>query len=144
MASTLALGPAAAAVLALLKATTALTAIVPAARVVDDVSARPTLPYVLVESGLEHPLNTMGPPSALKWGSTAVVQVRVVSQYRGEAEATQIMGLVKAALDGQPLNVAGYASVVVAFESARMLKDTIAGVVTREFVADFAITVHQS
>jgi hypothetical protein len=144
MASPCALGVVSAAVLTALKASSALIALVPAVRIVDEVPARPTYPYLLVEVGGETPFNTMGVPAALKWGSESTVLVRVVSQYRGDQEACQVLDAAKAAIDGQPLTVAGFASVGVSFASAQLIKDTLAGVVTRELVATFTVLVHQS
>lgn len=144
MASRCALGPVSTAVLTALRAAAPLVALVPVARIVDEVPARPTYPYVLVEAVGETPFNTMGIPSALKWGSETAVQVRVVSQYRGDQEVCSVLDAAKGAIDGQPLTVAGFASVVVSFANAQLLKDTLTGVVTRELVATFTILVHQS
>lgn len=144
MASTLALGPCAAATLAKLKLAAAVIALVPAARVVDEVPPRPVYPYVLVEGSGEVPLNTMGEATALKYGSFARVRVRAVSQKPGDTEVAAIVSAIKAELDCQPLVVAGYASVGVTFETLIPLKDTVNGVVTREWIAEFEVTVSQS
>lgn len=144
MASTLALGLCAAAILAKLQASAPVLMLVPVARVVADVSPRPTYPYVLVEGASEVSLNTMGRPDQSKFGSFARVQVRAVSQLPGETEVSAIVNAVKAELDGQPLAVVGYASVGVTFETLIPLKDTVNGLVTREWVAEFEVTVSQS
>lgn len=143
MASTLALAPVHAAVLAKLQATAALTAVVPAARITDQ-PAGVTMPYVLVEGVDETPFNTMGDANLSKWGGVATLHVRVVSNYRGDAEVNATLSLVKAALDGLPLIVAGYPTAIVEFVRADLLKDTINNVVTRELVGTFRITAHQS
>lgn len=143
MASTLALGPVHAAILAKLKATAGLTAIVPAERVTDQPGT--TMPYVLVESADETPFNTMGGTVDLpKWGGVATVRVRVVSQFRGDSQVSLILSLIKGALDGQPLTVTDYPTAIVAFERADMLKDTVNNIVTRELVGTFSVTAHQS
>lgn len=142
MASGLALSVVANAVLTRLKAFGGLTALVPADRIVDDASARPVFPYVLVESGSELPFNTLGGGEG-SFGKEPKVQVRAVSQYRGDQEVTAVMHQVMAALDGYRFTPAGYQPTIVTFETGQMLKDTIAGVVTREFVAEFDVTVHQ-
>ena len=144
MASTLALGVCAAAILARLQAAAAVVALVPVARIGADVAPRPTYPYVLVEGGGESALNSMGAANAAKYGSFARVQVRVVSQKPGESEVSSIVNAIKAELDGQPLTVTGYPSAGVTFETLIPLKDTVAGVVTREWVAEFEVTVSQS
>lgn len=139
MASTSALGPAAAAILGVLQGHAPLLAVVPVDRIVDEIPPRPVFPYVLVEADLELPVNTMGPPTALKFGSDVKVGVRIVSQYRGDSEATSILNVCKAALDCQPVTVAGYVGTRAEFESATMVKGTISGVVTRELVATFSV-----
>lgn len=146
MAANLALGPAHAAVLDKLKADPALVAIV-GNRVTDQppqTIASTLYPFVVVEAGFETPFNTMGGVDLPKWGGVATVRVRVVSQYRGDAEALSVMALVRASLDGQPLTVAGFPTALVAFETATMLKDVISGIVTRELVGEFSVTAHQS
>jgi hypothetical protein len=154
MASTSALGPVAAAVLARLLGDTTLLAQLTSTdgtvRIVDDVpqawlrSPVTYVPYLVVESGSERAFNTMGGPALLKWGSETTIRVRVVSQYRGDAEASSVLSLAKQRLDGQPLTVPGYGSASVDFVAATLLKDTIGGVTTRELVGDFDVTVHQS
>lgn len=144
MASILALGPCAAAVLAKLQAAADVTALITADRISDDAPPRPVYPYILVEGSGEVPLNTMGPPAALKYGSFARVQVRVVSQTPGETEVAAVINAIKAELDSQPLTVSGYASADITFEALIPLKDTINGIVTREWIAEFEVTVSQS
>lgn len=132
------------AVLDRLKNYAPLTGIVPAVRIVDDVRTGLSVPYVIVEAGFEVPFNTLGESTDPKWGGEATVQVRVISQYRGDAEVLSVMDKVRAALDGHEFTLAGYQPAVMTFESqAPMFKDTVAGTTTRELVAEFAATVHQ-
>jgi hypothetical protein len=146
MASTLALGPCITAILAVLRADNTLAAQV-STRIYPntqgDVPQRPTFPYVSVESGDELPFNTMGPVNAAKWGSTATVQVRVASQTRSEVQVRNILAIVKAALDGVELVITGYGHAIPLFQRLAPLTNEEAGVVTREWVADFDVTVHQ-
>ncbi len=149
MASTLALGPATTAVLAMLRASVALTTHV-GARLYpdasgDDVPARPSYPYVHVESLSEVPLNTMGgTPNILKWGSEARLQVRVVTQSKSEAQPNAISSVIKGALDGQPITVAGYASACIEYQLIQPIVSQQAGcAVIREWVNDYLVTVHQ-
>lgn len=144
MASTLALGLCAAAVLAKLQAASALLSLVPVSRITADGAPRPVYPYVLVEAAGESPMNTLGDASLPKFGSFTRVQVRAVSQKPGDTEVSTIVDAIKAALDCQPLTVAGYPSVSMTFENLIPLKDTVNGVVTREWIAEFEVTVHQS
>ena len=143
MASTLALGPVHAAILTKLRVNAPLTSIIPAARITDQGGI--TMPYVLVKGVDETPFNTMGGTADQpKWGGVATLRVRVVSQFRGDAEVMALMNLVKVALDGQPLAVVGYPTAIVKFERADMLEDTINNIVTRELVGTFSVTAHQS
>lgn len=143
MASQLACGVCAAAVLAKLRARQTLLDLVPASRIDDHVSPRPVYPYVQVESSGETPFNTMGAPTQPKFGSSVRVDVRAVSQRPGESEVAAIINEIKAELDGQLLTVAGYGSTLATFENLTLLTDTINGPVTREWIAEFDVTVHQ-
>lgn len=149
MENTLALGVVGAAILDRLATCAPLASVVTGAdlivRIVDYVPQSWTrseayLPYVVVEGGNERPFNTIG-----AFGSVATPQVRVVSNYRGDAEAAAIMSLVVGRLDSQKMTVSGYASVIVSFLGATLMPDPDAvGVMTRELVAQFDVTVHQS
>lgn len=144
MASTSAIGPVCTAALAKLKADAAVIALVPAERIVDEVPAREVYPYVLVESSGERPFDTMGgTPALLKWGSVTGLRVRAFSQYRGDAEVASIVGAIKGCLDGQDLTVSGYPTVSVEFQTVVPLRD-FGAQVTREWITDFDVTVHQS
>jgi len=154
MGSTLALGPVEAALLARLRAHTTLTAQLARADadvgVYDEVpQAIPRerrYPYVRVADGAqsETPMDAMGPATAFKWGSVVLVPIRVVSRQRGNGEATTLMNCVKALLDGQPLEVDGYGSVIVECTGTTAVPgELFGGVVTRELVSDFTITVSQ-
>lgn len=148
MPSTQATGPVLTAVLAVLRNTVALTTYVGTRLYPDasgcDVPSKATYPYVSVESAGETPENTMGgTPDALKWGSHVRVHVRIASQSRSDQQAASMLGIVKGALDGQPLTVTGYPSVDVAYEAVQPLIDVVAGLQTREWVASFDVLVHQ-
>ncbi len=129
-------------ILAVLKAHAGLTALVAAERIVDNVPARPTLPYVYVSSGSELADNTLGASDG-SWGSEPKVEVRAVSQFRGDQEVLSIMSQVRAALDGYRFTPTGYLPTIVSFETGQMLIGTTEGVTTREYVAEFDVTVHQ-
>jgi hypothetical protein len=139
-----ALGVVAAAILDILQGSSAVTALVPLARVTDDIGSKPTYPYVQVEGYGEQPFNTMGAATSLKYGSSTRVSVRIVSQYRGEHEVGAIADAVRAALDGQSIIAGTYPAAIATFEQAVMLRDTVQGIVTRELVLDFNVTVHQT
>jgi hypothetical protein len=74
-------------------------------------------PYAQVESSSELPFNTMGDPTALKYGSFARIQIRLGSQWRSEAQVAQLVDDVKRILDGQPITLSGYGSAGLTFEN---------------------------
>lgn len=147
MASTMAMGPAIVAVLALLRASVTLTTYVGVRVYPDDrgsVPTRPAYPYVQVETGHEIPLNTMGAANAAKYGSEARVIVRVVTQSQSEVQANAISSVVKGVLDAQAITITGYPFATIEFENLTPItdvKDGCAGV--REWVNEYLITVHQ-
>lgn len=146
MASTLALGPVITAILAALRASVALTTYVGARVYPDDNGDAPSIlvyPYVQVESSGEVPFNTLGEPSAAKWGGLVRVHVRVGSQSRTDAQANSMTSVVKQVLDGQSLTVAGYPFADVAYEDLAPMRDATGGKVTREWVSTYEVMVHQ-
>lgn len=148
MASTLALGPVVTAVLAALRATVALTGYVGARVYPDDngdVPAKPTYPYVQVESAgeTEGGASTMGSPSSSHFGSIPRLQIRVGSNARSDAQANAITNIIKQALDQQPLTVSGFAFVNVDYVDLAPLKDLVGGVTIREWVSTYEVLVHQ-
>ena len=155
MGSTLALGPVEEALLARIRSTAPVTELLADALdgnagVYDEVpQALPRdrrYPYVRVgdEARSETPFDAFGGVDAKKWGSVCHVPIRVVSRFRGNAEATGIMSAIKTALDGRPLEVDGYGSVIVQCVGTTAVPgELVAGVKTRELVSDFEITVSQ-
>lgn len=115
--------------------------------VYDGVAAqRPTVPYVIVGgSSSEADVNTLGPATGAKWGSSTRVPIRLVTQApTSEGQTWRIWSAIKQGIDGQRLTVAGYGqSAQVDLGSATLLVDTIGGVVTRELVGVAEIIVHQ-
>lgn len=148
MPSTQAIGPAVTAVLALLRAVSALTTYVGTRIYPDpsgcDVPSKPTYPYVSVEVANELPENTMGgTPDVLKWGSDVQLNIRVASNTRSDTQAWTIHGLIKAALDGQPIAITGYPFASIGYEGLQPLRADIAGAVVREWVTRYTVLVHQ-
>lgn len=148
MASTQAIGPAVTAILAILRTVTALTTYVGTRIYPDpsgcDVPGKATYPYVSVEVGNELPENTMGgTPDVSKWGSDVQVHIRIASNTRSDTQAWTIHGLVKGALDGQPISVTGYPSASIAYEDLQPLRSDVAGAVVREWVTRYSVLVHQ-
>lgn len=113
-------------------------------RIYDHTPPRPVFPYLRVESAGELSLNTMGPRTAAKWGSTATVRVRVVSQFRGEREISALSSAVRNAVDGQRITIEGFAG-RPRWEYFRTipLEDSVNAIVTREWLMEFELCVHQ-
>lgn len=152
MAATLVLGPACTMVLSALQGTAGvLTALQfagaftdPASRIVDQMPAIPKYPIVLVESVGEQPFNTLGSPAPSSLGSSARPAVRVISQYRSDAELNAIMSAVRACLDGLKITVGPYGPQLLTWENASPIFKTAPGlIVTREQVSEFDLTVHE-
>lgn len=149
MASTLALGPCITAILAMLRASVALTTYV-GTRVYPnddgDVPSRPACPYVQVETSGETPFNTMGGSITLpKFGSMVRIQVRVVSNTKSDVQANSITSVVKQALDVAAIDVAGYPNACIEFQGLTPLKQRAEPNCppTREWISDYLVTVHQ-
>lgn len=144
MASTSAVGPVCTAALAKLRSNAAVTALVPIERIVDQVLPRTVFPYISVETLGERAFDTMGGTSDLpKFGSITRLFIRMRSQYGGEAEIAGIWSAVKAVLHNADLVVTGYPTVSIELQDMTAFLEFDA-VVTREWIADFDVTVHQS
>jgi len=143
MASTSAITPVSVAVINRLKAVTAVTDRVPAARITDDAAARIAMPYILVQIPDESPNDTMGATEQPKWGQTVTVNVSVVSQYRGDADVGDIKSLILGALNGFDLVVSGFPSACIDARPSVTVTDTINGVTTRQLITPFEVMVHQ-
>ncbi len=147
MASTMAMGPAITAVLALLRASVTLTTHVGARVYPDDrgmAPSRPAYPYVQVETGTEIPRNTMGAASALKYGSEARLRVRVVTNGQTEAQPNAISSVVKGVLDAQPITIAGYPFAGIEYQTLTPITTVLDGCAgVREWLSEYLITVHQ-
>lgn len=146
MASTLALPAIRAAILTLLRNSVALTTYVGARVYPDsngDAPEKPAYPYVQVESASETPLNTMGDPTDAHYGSESRIAIRVATQTRSDAQADSITSIVKGLLDGQGLTVTGYTDAIAEFEAITPLKDSQAGIITREWISTYLVTVSQ-
>ena len=106
---------------------------------------RPSVPYVVVGgSSSEEPFHTLGPATGAKFGGQVRIPVRVVTQYpTTEAQTYSMWSSIKSAIEQQPLTVAGFTRASVTVDGARLLTDTVGGIVTRELVAPVDVLVHQ-
>lgn len=147
MASTMAMGPSVTAVRALLAASVTLTTHIGARLYPDDrgmAPPRPAYPFVQIESSSEGPQNTMGEPSAAKYGSEVRIRVRVVCQGTTEAQPNAISSVVKGVLDGQPITVSGYPFAGIEYQGLTPITAVLDGCSgVREWVNEYLLTVHQ-
>lgn len=115
------------AVFAALGADAALTALIGASRIYDDVPQGTPLPYL-----------TFGQSTARDWstgteeGSEHVLTLHVWSQSKGKKQAHEIMNAVRAVLHDQPLTLAGHRLVNLRHEFSESRRepdgDTIHGI----------------
>lgn len=106
----------------------------------------PTVPYVVVGGGSsESDFNTLGPSDTAKWGSSARIPIRLVTQApTTEGQTWRIWNVIKQGIDGQRVTVSGYGpSAQIDLGSATVLVDIVGGVLTRELVGTADILVHQ-
>jgi hypothetical protein len=105
-------------VFAALGADAALTALLGAGRVYDDVPQGSPLPYV-----------TLGRATAQDWsmgsedGTEHVFTVHVWSGARGKKQAHEILGAIRAALHDQPLSLAGHDLINLRHEHSEIRRD---------------------
>ncbi len=68
-----------------------------------------TLPYLTLGAGTQVPDHTMGGSGSGRWGWNCTVQLKAVSQGKGDDQALGIMGAAGQVLyDNRPLTVTGY------------------------------------
>ncbi len=125
-------------VIATLRASAPVTALVPAARIVADVEPGTPRPHLVVDVEDEQADDVLS-----AGGIDAIVRVLVVSEYRGAAEIGLIATQVREALDGRALAVTGFADLAdVTYEqAASAYVEEIAGVVVRHRPLWFRVRV---
>lgn len=112
-----------------LRASAAVTALVPAERIANNIPSGTARPYLLVDVETETDDDTLS-----LGGVDAVCSVTPVSDYSGSWQIGQIASAVRAALDAQPLLVEGFEDgpADVTYEQALgELREQVAGVVVR-------------
>lgn len=154
MAAPFAIPPILAAIVARLKADTALGALLPSVpsgfgtgeSIYGENAVPPgaLFPYVTVGAPTEVPFNTMGDADA--GGSNCTIQVKAFSKKPADDEAYAIGSVVKELLDAVTLTVAGYGSVDCQFETVPdVFAEAIAGLgVVRQLPMIFRVYVHES
>lgn len=90
-------------------------------------------PYIEVSAPTSRRVDTWG-----ILGSEALIDVKVVSQYRGDDEADEIMDYCIRALDlKEPVLTDGHRMLGIAWDSGERFKETVNGVATRYHVGTF-------
>lgn len=113
------------------------------------------MPYVTIGAGTQIPAHTMGPSKASpRWGWNCTIQIKVVSQGRGDDEGLAILDAVGDALyEGHDLTSQGSPGspgMITDYDDAwcdewvvqPTLVTILAGVPTREFPAILRVIVH--
>ena len=96
-------------------------------------------PYVVVMSPTDRPVDTMG-----RFGVESLVDVKAVSQARGDKEAADIVNDCLQALHFQRPTIAGHTVLGMAFENGARFQEVVNGVVTRHHVATMRLWTEQS
>ena len=96
-------------------------------------------PYLVVMSPTDRPVDTMG-----RFGVETLVDVKAVSQARGDKEAADLVNEAIQALHFQRPTVAGHTVIGMAFENGERFQEVINGVVTRHHVATVRVWTEQS
>lgn len=102
-------------------------------------------PYIVVDGGTEVPFNTLGTLGAAKWGGNTTVQVKAITEGAGDAEGLAILSRAKTVLDGQPMTVPGFPTVIVEWDSLQpSFTEVVAGANVRHVPAIVRVLVHES
>lgn len=95
-------------------------------------------PYVVVTSPVDRRFDAVG-----QLGSEVMVNVQVVSQARGDKEASQILDQCIRALNFTPLETTQHDTFGCAWDSSERYSETINGVQTRYHVGMFRVWTGQ-
>lgn len=109
----------------------------------------PAYPYVIVgDYETETPFHTLsgGDPNSPHFGGTVRSQLRVVTRFpTTKLQTYRIFNVIKGAIDGQEIAVAGHGDVLFTCENATLLPGTMGGGPNVwELVADFEAVLHQA
>mgnify|MGYP001222844618 CR=1 FL=1 len=104
--------------------------------VLDDVPEGQPFPYVTLGEWTEIPVLAFGED-----GSETTLTLHVWSRYRGWKECNEIVALLNEALDDAELEVEGYRTVLVVYDSATAIRDTDG--VTRHMVVRYRLILEE-
>ncbi len=126
------------AVVTALKASTGVSALV-STRVYNNVPQDTTYPYVVVSLPSAVRMDTFG-----RFGGLAAVELRAVSQARGDQEGIQILDQVVRTLDFTRPTLTAQTMLGLAYDRSERYSEVINGIVTRHHVASFRAWTEQS
>jgi hypothetical protein len=126
-------------VVSALRASTGLTALVSSTGVYNNVEQGASFPYVAVTSPSDRRVDTFG-----RFGSELVVNTQVVSQARGDKEASQILDQVIRALNFATLATTQHTALGITWDNSDRYMETINGVPTRYHIGMFRVWTEQS
>lgn len=128
------------AVVSTLRSSTGLTALLGSSSgVYNNAEQGAPFPYVVVSSPADRRLDTFG-----RFGAELVVNTQVVSQGRGDKEASQILDQVIRALNFATLDTTQHTSIGITWDNSERYMETINGVTTRYHVGMFRVWTEQS
>lgn len=119
-----------------LRANSELMSILAADGVYDNVPEGTARPYIIIGEAIETPDNAHD-----RYGKNIVVTNHVWSEQKGYKESLEIMNLMVATLEQQPLVVEGFHHVMTQFEFSQTLRDPDPTI--RHAIARFRILVEQ-
>lgn len=126
------------AIVTTLKASTGVTGLV-ASRIYNNVPQDTTYPYVVVTLSDTRRQDTYG-----RAGSLGSVDVRVVSQERGDQEGMRILDHINRALDQTKPTLTGHAMLGLAWDDLTRYQEVVNGVPTRHHCASYRAWTEQS
>lgn len=125
------------AVVTQLKATSAVTDLATGG-IFNHVEQDTDYPYVEVTSPSDTRQDTFG-----RFGGTFLVDVKAVSQYRGDKQNTEIIDACITALNNQLLAMTDHDMLGLAWDSTERFRELVNGIVTRHHVATFRVWSEQ-
>jgi hypothetical protein len=126
-------------VVSALRSSTGLAALVSSTGVYNNVEQGASFPYVAVTSPSDRRVDTMS-----RFGAELVVNTQVVSQARGDKEASQILDQVIRALNFATLATTQHVALGITWENSERYSETINGVPTRYHIGMFRVWTEQS
>lgn len=126
------------AVVTTLKAASAVTTLATGG-IFNNVPQQTAYPYIVVTSPTDRREDTMG-----RFGDAALVDVKAVSQAKGDQEASRILDACITALDFQQPAMSNHVALGLAWESTDRFEEIVNAIRTRTHVATFRVWTEQN